>query len=175
MKQTRQLPAGNLHHKRQFCNRCEVAPCSAQSCSRCVSPGPAQLLLHRRRAVPAHGNGQPSRSLFSHAEFCASLKLLRRVADNPIVQKSALIYGLLLALSAATLAGIGEWASGGFDSSTGGYDSSSAAPDSYTSFASPAEYGSNRPAAILPPAVLTPAVSNVSLSAPGIHHPPHRP
>ncbi len=95
------------------------------------------------------------------------LKLLRRVADNPIAQKTALIYGLLLALSAATLAGIGEWASGGFDSSTGGYDSSTAAPDSYSSFASPVDYGSNRPAAILPPAVTTPAVSNVSLSAPG--------
>jgi Ca-activated chloride channel homolog len=94
------------------------------------------------------------------------LKLLRRIADNPIVQKSALIYGLLLALSAATLAGIGEWASGGFDSSTGGYDTSTAAPDSYTSFKSSREYGSKQPAAILPPAILAPAVSNAPLSTP---------
>jgi VWFA-related protein len=95
--------------------------------------------------------------------FC--LKLLWRLADNPIVQKSALIYGLLLALSAATLAGIGEWASGGYDNSTGGYDSSTAAPDSSSSWASPAGYGSKRPAALLPPAVLAPAVNNVALSA----------
>ncbi|MGO9517657.1 MAG: VWA domain-containing protein [Candidatus Korobacteraceae bacterium] len=91
------------------------------------------------------------------------LKLLRRLADNPIVQKSALIYGLLLALSAATLAGIGEWASGGYDGSTSGFESSTAALDSSNSFASPAEYGSNRALAPLP-AILSPAVSNVALS-----------
>jgi len=94
------------------------------------------------------------------------LKLLRRIADNPIVQKSALIYGLMLALSAATLAGIGEWASGGYDGSSGGYETSTAAPGSSSFFPSPAGYASNRPAALLPPAVLAPAVSNVSFSSP---------
>ena len=92
------------------------------------------------------------------------LKLLVRIADNPVVQKSALIYGLLLALSAATLAGISEWASGGYDSSTSGYDTSTAVPDSSSSFPSPAGYASNR-AGIPPlPAVLAPAVSNVAFS-----------
>lgn len=46
------------------------------------------------------------------------LKLLWRLADNPYVQRSALITGLSLALCGLTLAGIGEWASGGFDSSS---------------------------------------------------------
>jgi len=83
------------------------------------------------------------------------------------VQKSALIYGLLLALSAATLAGIGEWASGGFDNSSGGYDTSTAAPDSSSSFPSPAGYASNRIAVFPPlPTVNMPTV-NAALSAPG--------
>ena len=50
-------------------------------------------------------------------QYGLALKLLWRVADNPYVQRSALIAGLSLALCRLTLAGIGEWASGGFDSS----------------------------------------------------------
>jgi len=81
------------------------------------------------------------------------------------VQKSALIYGLMLALSAATMAGIGEWASEGSDNSSAGSDSSMAAPDSSGSFPSPGGYASNRGAALPPlPAVIAPAISNVALS-----------
>jgi len=74
------------------------------------------------------------------------------------VQKSALVYGFALALSAAAIAGIAEWASGGFDSSTAG-------PDPSSSFASPAESAGNRVAA-LPPLSVTSvrATSNVALS-----------
>lgn len=56
------------------------------------------------------------------------LKLLRRVADNSFVQRSALITGLSLAMCGLTLAGIGEWASGRFDSSSaaGGREPASA-------------------------------------------------
>ena len=54
----------------------------------------------------------------------ASLKLLRRVADNPFVQRSALITGLSLALSGITLAAIGEWAAGGFSSTSADPDPS---------------------------------------------------
>ena len=97
--------------------------------------------------------------------FLFLLKLLRCAADYPIVQKSALIYGLTLALSAATTAGIGEWASEGSDNSSAGFDSSMAAADSSASFPSPGGYASNR-SALLPllPAVIAPAISNVSLS-----------
>ena len=54
------------------------------------------------------------------------LKLLCEVADKPIVQRSALITGLSLALSGLTLAGVGEWASGRFDSSAAAGGSSTA-------------------------------------------------
>jgi len=94
------------------------------------------------------------------------LKLLRRTADYPIVQKSALIYGLMLALSAATMAGIGEWASEGSDNSSAGSDSSTAAPDSSGSFPSPGGYASNRSAVLPPmPSVIAPVLSNVVLSS----------
>jgi Ca-activated chloride channel homolog len=46
------------------------------------------------------------------------LNLLCRIADKSFVQRSALITGLSLAFCGLTLAGIGEWASGRFDSST---------------------------------------------------------
>jgi len=89
------------------------------------------------------------------------LKLLWCIADYPIVQKSALIYGLMLALSAATLAGIGEWAASG--------PNTSAAADADSSLGAPGEYASSR-ASVLPPLppVSIPAMSNVNLStAPG--------
>jgi VWFA-related protein len=44
------------------------------------------------------------------------LKPIRYAADNPIVQRSTIITGLLLAFSGATLGGVGYWASGGFAS-----------------------------------------------------------
>ena len=62
------------------------------------------------------------------SRFLFLLKLLCWVADKSFVQRSALIAGLSLALSGVTLAGISEWASGRFDSSTadGGPSSTSA-------------------------------------------------
>jgi VWFA-related protein len=131
---------------------------------RIAGPGLACLLAAAKFGISLRGWFAVALPILARG-ILLSLKLLWGIADNPIVQKSALIYGLLLALSAATLAGIGEWASGGFDSSTGGYDSSTVAPDSSSFLASPGEYGSNHVAAIPPlPAVLAPAVSNVALS-----------
>ena len=43
------------------------------------------------------------------------LKALLLLADNPYVQRSALITGVLLASSSALLAGVGYWVAGGFD------------------------------------------------------------
>ena len=48
------------------------------------------------------------------ARLLVSLKLLRAAADICIVQKSALIGGLWLAVCGATLVGLGEWADGRF-------------------------------------------------------------
>ena len=55
------------------------------------------------------------------------------VADKSFVQRSALITGLSLALSGVTLAGVSEWASGRFDSSSadGGSSSTSASSPGY--------------------------------------------
>ena len=55
------------------------------------------------------------------------------MADRSFVQRSALITGLSLALSGVTLAGVSEWASGRFDSSTadGGSSSTSASSPGY--------------------------------------------
>lgn len=60
-------------------------------------------------------------------QYGLPLKLLWRLADNPYVQRSVLITGLSLGLCGLTLAGIGEWASGGFDSSSTGSASASVA------------------------------------------------
>lgn len=46
---------------------------------------------------------------------CAALKSLCCTADNPFVQRSTLISGVLLAVSSAMLSGVGYWVSGGFD------------------------------------------------------------
>ena len=61
------------------------------------------------------------------------LKTFRRTADNPYVRRSSVITGVLLAFSAASLAGVGYWVSGGFDSlyeaaSASGYDARSGVP-----------------------------------------------
>jgi VWFA-related protein len=50
------------------------------------------------------------------AQWCVTLKLLWFTADYSFVQRSALVTGLSLALAGLTVAGIGEWASGRFDS-----------------------------------------------------------
>jgi VWFA-related protein len=88
-------------------------------------------------------------------------KLLRRVADNPFVHKSAIIMGLTLALSAATLAGIGEWAADGFS------DAAADPASSSSSSASPGEYSGGRMVAVAPmPADLLPAGSYSPASSP---------
>ena len=89
-------------------------------------------------------------------------KLLWRIADNPFVHKSAIITALTLALSAATLAGIGEWADDGFGDSAADPASSSA------SVASPGEYAGSRVVAVAAmPANLLPAGSYSPASSPG--------
>jgi Ca-activated chloride channel homolog len=62
-----------------------------------------------------------------------ALKLCRWLADNSFVRRSALLTGLSLAMCGITLAGIGEWASGRFDSSSavGGRESASASPSEH--------------------------------------------
>jgi len=89
-----------------------------------------------------------------------AVKLIGRIADNSFVQKSAIITGLTLALGAATLAGIGERASSGFDSSPA--DTASAetttAPD----------YAANRSVAMapLPPSILATAPASPLANSP---------
>ena len=53
-------------------------------------------------------------------------KLVGRIADNSFVHKSVMIVGLMLALSAAPLAGIGEWGAEESSNSAAGLPSSSA-------------------------------------------------
>ena len=86
------------------------------------------------------------------------VKLISRLADNSFVQKSALITGLTLALSAATLAGIGEWAAGAFDGAAPGPGSSAAtsADADYTGRLAP-----------LPAVVLSPPAKAAPPDAPG--------
>ena len=90
------------------------------------------------------------------------LKLLCRIADNPFVHKSAIVMGLTLALSAATLAGIGDWAADGFSDSAVGSASSN------SSVATPGEYAGSPMVAVVPmPANLLPAGSYSPASIPG--------
>ncbi len=86
-------------------------------------------------------------------------KVIGRGADYPIVRKSALIYVMVSVLSAAALAGIGDWAGGGSDASA-------AAADSPSASVAPGEYASNHAAAELPPLppVLPSEISKVALS-----------
>jgi VWFA-related protein len=90
------------------------------------------------------------------------LKLLCRIADNPFVHKSAIVVGLMLALSAATLAGIGGGAADGSSDSAVGPTSSS------SSVATPEEYAGSPMVAVVPmPANLLPAGSYSPASIPG--------
>jgi hypothetical protein len=93
-------------------------------------------------------------------------KLLGRVADNSFVRSSVLITGLSLALSGVTLAGIGEWAAGRFDSSA-------VDPGSSTSAANLADYDGRAAAAFLPPLPVLPETTNyLPANTPGytFHH-----
>jgi Ca-activated chloride channel homolog len=89
------------------------------------------------------------------------LKLFCRIADNSFVHKSAIIIGLTLALSAATLAGIGEWATDGTDSTLD--------PASSDSVAAPqGKYaGSGVVAVAMMPVALLPAGSYFPARTPG--------
>lgn len=66
-----------------------------------------------------------------HLPCFVSLKLLLVAADIWVVQKSALITGLALALCGVTLVGVGEWAGGRFASATPGGRPSSPLADTY--------------------------------------------
>jgi VWFA-related protein len=70
------------------------------------------------------------------AQWCLTLKLLWWAADYSIVQRSALVAGLSLALTGLTLAGVGEWAGGRFDASSA--DGRSAGSLENSNYAQPA-------------------------------------
>lgn len=95
-------------------------------------------------------------------------KLAWRVADSPFVQRSAVIAGLTMALSAATLAWIGEWASGGLNDSAA--DPGAGSPG----MAASGEVDGSRVGGLSGlPANLPPVAGSINLSsAPGytIHH-----
>ena len=80
-----------------------------------------------------------------------SLKLLVLAADIWVVQKSALITGLALALCGVTLVGVGEWAGGRFDS---------AAPDGSPSSPPADTYNVSRVALFAPPLPALPETSD---------------
>jgi VWFA-related protein len=83
------------------------------------------------------------------------LKALVDVADNPLVRRSGLITGVLLASSGAMLAGVGYWVSGGFE-----YLSASTTYDApRVNYAGPGAGDSGRPGHTPPPA-LSPATPN---------------
>ena len=88
------------------------------------------------------------------------LKVPGRIADNSIVHKSAIVIGLTLALSVATLAGIGEWAAGGSGNSAGASASASVA--------APGQNAGSRVLALAPmPMNLLPAGSYSPARIPG--------
>ena len=110
---------------------------------------------------PSAGTGFLDIALAAHG--CQYLlKLLVRIADNSFVHKSAIVLGLTLALSAATLAGIGEWAAGGASNSAA--DPASAS----TSAAVPGQNAEGRVIALAPmPRNLLPAGSYSPAGIPG--------
>jgi Ca-activated chloride channel homolog len=94
--------------------------------------GPVQVVRQTDEDT-AQGNRRRDSRLAAVWDACVLasltlLKLLRWLADKSFVQRSALITGLSLAMCGLTLAGIGEWAAGRFDSSSaaGGREPASA-------------------------------------------------
>src|SRR5580700_6381002 len=92
--------------------------------------GQASALVHiirqANRAIPGHRSGE-------FAGVGIALKMVWWAADKSIVQRSALIAGLSLALGGITLAGIGEWSAGHVDSSAAeGRPPASLAASSYS-------------------------------------------
>lgn len=102
------------------------------------SCGPEQVVRQSNRLTvqqPSQCDSDSKLAAAARVCVCAVatlLKLFCRLADNSFVQRSALITGLSLAVCGLTLAGIGEWASGRFDSSStdGGRPSASASASS---------------------------------------------
>ena len=89
---------------------------------------PVHFAWHAVSALLA--NGKP---FIGAGRLTVALKLFSLVADNLFVRRSALISGLSLALTGATLAGIGEWVGGRLESSAPESGSSAAiTPSSYT-------------------------------------------
>lgn len=93
--------------------------------------GPVQV--RQTKTDTALGNSPRDSRLAAAADVCVLssltlLKLLQRLADNSFVRRGALITGMSLAMCGLTLAGIGEWATGRFDSSStsGGREPASA-------------------------------------------------
>ena len=96
-------------------------------------------------ADPRSSNGGWQYVIAVPAGGCRLLfKLLCCVADNPFVQKSAIILGLTLALSAATLAAIADWADGGSSDSAADPATASAAA------AGPGKFAGNHLVAVAP-------------------------
>lgn len=92
--------------------------------------GEASALMHiirqANRAIPGHGTGEL-------VGIGGALKMVWWAADKSIVQRSALIAGLSLALGGITLTGIGEWSAGRLDSAvTDGRLPASLAASSYS-------------------------------------------
>ena len=89
---------------------------------------PVHLARDAVGALLAYGNSFPSAS-----RLAVVLKLCSWIADKLFVRRSALITGLSLALTGATLAGIGEWVAGRLESNMPeGGSSATLAPSSYT-------------------------------------------
>jgi Ca-activated chloride channel family protein len=118
-----------------------------------------------RKQGPADSRLSAAFAGFGARQLLFPLKLLRRVADNSFVQRSALIMALSLALGGVTLAGIGEWAAGRFDGSA-------VDPGSSSSAASTTDYGA-RLAAVMPELPILPETSAyLPANTPGytVHH-----
>jgi Ca-activated chloride channel family protein len=89
---------------------------------------PVHLVRHAVSALLANCD-----LLLGASRLAVALKLFSWVADNFFVRRSALITGLSLALTGATLAGIGEWVAGHLETNTPeGGSSATLAPSSYT-------------------------------------------
>lgn len=133
--------------------------------------GPVHI-VQRAVSFVAGANQGPGESKLSAAfagfrarQLLLPFKLLGWVADNSIVRSSALITGLSLALGGVTLAGVGEWAAGRFDSSAVDSGSSSSVA---SSLANAADYEGRRTAAVIPALPVLPEPSNyLPASTPG--------
>lgn len=129
-------------------------------------PASCRLSCSKRQSGPLEIEALGRFARVRARQLLLPFKLLGRVADNSFVRSSVLITGLSLALSGVTLAGIGEWAAGRFDSSA-------VDPGSSTSAANLADYDGRAAAAFLPPLPVLPETTNyLPANTPGytFHH-----